>query len=188
MMIREGRPFPAMYEARELDEIPVGAEVVELFPGTKGGSGGLIFLVDPLSSGSWVGLAHPGASRGHDTVSGLVATPNPKSLCVLVHGTAYVVDVTDRTYYLVPVSTAVTTIAPIPAAGVLLLGTPWFVIGVGQDGVLWRSGRLAIDGLRIDEADDLHLIGVADPESAEPREFVIDLRTGAHEGGAVVRP
>jgi hypothetical protein len=57
-------------------------------------------------------------------------------------------------------------------------------MAVGPDGPAWQTGRLAIDGLRLDEADGSHLVGVADPDSPEPRDFVIDLLNGSHRGGA----
>ncbi|HEY2578986.1 MAG TPA: hypothetical protein VGI74_21985 [Streptosporangiaceae bacterium] len=186
MLIRDAPPFPAAYEARELDELPAGADVVELAPEGNGGSGGLIFEVDPRASGPWTGVAHANSMRARDAVSGLVTTPNPDGLCVLARGTAYLVDVTDHSYRFVVSSAPVTGVAPVLRARLLALATPWDVTGIGPDGVIWRTERLAIDGLRLDEADETRLIGVADLESDEPREFVIDLRTGAHEGGAKV--
>ncbi|HUZ23321.1 MAG TPA: toprim domain-containing protein [Streptosporangiaceae bacterium] len=185
MMLRDGRPFPAAYLARELDELPSGADLVEMVPGHQEGPGGLIFEVEPQACESWVGRARPSAMNARGAVSGLVPTPNPDNLCVLVRGTAYLVDVTDHSYRPVAVSAPVVAAVPVAVPGVLLLATPWHVIGVGPDGVVWRTERLAIDGLRLDEADESRLIGVADPESAEAREFVIDLRSGTHEGGAM---
>jgi len=188
MLLRDGRPFPAAYLARELEELPAGANPVELVPGQQEGPGGLIFEVQPRACGSWVGCARPGAMTARGAVSGLMPTPNQDDLCVLVRGTAYVVDVTDHSYQPVAASGPVVTAVSVVAAGVLLLATPWGVIGIGPDGVAWRTGRLAIDGLRLDEVDESRFIGVADPESAEPREFVIDLRSGGHEGGAAFEP
>jgi hypothetical protein len=188
MLIREALPFQAAYQARELEELPAGADVVDLVPDKPPGAGGLVFEVDPQASEPWVGYARPSAVAARGAVSGLVPMPNPNELCVLVRGTAYVADVTGRSYRPVEVSAPVTTVAPVIAAGVLLLATPWRVTGIAADGIAWRTGRLAIDGLRLDEADESRVTGVADPDSAEPREFVIDLRTGAHYGGAVVKP
>jgi hypothetical protein len=147
MLIREGRPFPAAYVASELDEFPAGADVVELNPGKQGGSGGLIFEVDPESCALRVGFARPSAMGARDAISGLVATPNANRLCVLARGTAYLVDADHHSYRAVSMYAPVTAAAPVLAAGVLLLGRPWLVIGIGQDGVIWRTGRLAIDGL-----------------------------------------
>lgn len=186
MLIREGQQFPAAYVARELGERPAGADLVDLVPGRQAGAGGLIFEVDPSDSDPWAGCARPGVIRVSGAVSGLVTTSNRDGPCVLVRGTAYLVDVTDRSYRPVAASAPVTAAAPVLPAGLLLLATAWHVIGIRPDGVIWQTKRVAIDGLRQDEADDSRLIGVADPYSAEPREFVIDLRSGTHEGGALV--
>jgi hypothetical protein len=77
-------------------------------------------------------------------------------------------------------------VASLPEVNLLLLATPWLVTAIGPDGVAWQTKRLAIDGLRLDETDRSRLAGVADPDSAEPREFMIDLLTGSHQGGAMV--
>ena len=47
----------------------------------------------------------------------------------------------------------VVTVKPIAKEGILLLATPWKVTGIGHDGALWTTRRLAIDGLRLDAAD-----------------------------------
>jgi hypothetical protein len=70
MLIREGRPFRAAYQARELDELPAGADVVDLVPGKQAGPGGLIFEVDPHASEPWVGCARPSAIVASGAVSG----------------------------------------------------------------------------------------------------------------------
>ena len=186
MMIGEGPPFPAAYVARELDEFPSGAVVIELRPSGQSDPGGLIFEVDPHVTDSWVGFARPGPARVVHAASGLVPTPNPTQLCAIARGTAYLVDVRDHKYCLA--SDPVVAVAALRAARLLLLATPWLVVAIGREGVAWRTGRLAIDGLRLDETDRSRVIGVADPDSAEPREFAIDLETGEHEGGAVVAP
>jgi hypothetical protein len=77
----------------------------------------------------------------------------------------------------------VVAVKPILRENILLLATPWNVTGIGGQGVAWTTGRLAIDGLRLDESQEGWVAGVADPKDAEPRDFVIDLRTGKHEGG-----
>ena len=53
--------------------------------------------------------------------------------------------------------------------------------------MLWKTRRLAIDGLRLDESQSGLVAGVADPQDVEPGDFVINLRTGSHEGGAKVQ-
>jgi len=185
-MIADGKPFPGAYSARESAELPSGQDVVELKPGIQSAPGGMLFEVSPDDGDSWVGIARASTLRASSAVSGLFTTPGPRQLCVVVRGTAYLVDVARRHHYVtvaatVPVTGAVT----LREADLLLLVTPWTVIAIDGNGVAWRTERLAIDGVRLDEADSSKLAGLADPESAEPREFVIDLKTGAHEGGAI---
>lgn len=186
MMIGEGPPFSSDYVARELDEFPPCAEVTELRPAGQSDAGGLIFEVVPHVTDSWVGFAHPSPVRVAHAVSGLVQTPDPTKLCAISRGTAYLVDTIDRKYCVA--SAPVVAVAALRAVDLLLLATSWLVVAIGRDGVVWRTGRLAIDGLRLDETDGSRVIGVADPDSAEPREFVINLETGDHQGGAVVIP
>ncbi|EHN12316.1 hypothetical protein PAI11_07780 [Patulibacter medicamentivorans] len=46
----------------------------------------------------------------------------------------------------------------------------------------WRTPRLAIDGIELAAPTDGELRGIADPRD-DAEEFVVDLRTGRHEGG-----
>lgn len=186
-MISEGRPFQASYQVRQLDELP-SAEVTELRPPGQGSSGGLIFEVNPGDSDSWVGFAHPRSVGNRYAVTGLFSTPDPGKLCVITQGTAYLVDAATRRFVMPALSEPVISVASLTDAGLLLLATPWRVMAIGHDGPAWQTERLAIDGLRLDETDGSRLVGVADPDSAEPRDFVIDLIEGTHQGGAVVKP
>jgi hypothetical protein len=185
-MISEGKPFPASYQVRQLDELPASTEVTELCPAGQSGTGGLIFEVDPGDSDSWVGFARPTSIRSRNAVTGLFSTPDPGRLCVIIQGAAYLVDVPTRRFVLLSLSDPVTFVTALADVGLLLLATPWRVLAIGRDGLAWQSERLAIDGLRLDETDGSRLVGVADPDSPEPREFVIDLLDGSHRGGAAV--
>lgn len=187
-MISQGRPFPASYQVRQLDEFPPSAEVTELRPAGHSASGGLIFEVDVGDSDSWVGFARPSSVRSRHAVTGLFTTPDPSGLCVITRGTAYLVDVATRRFALLPLSDPVIFVTSLRDVRLLLLATPWRVMAIGRDGPAWQTGRLAIDGLRLDETDGSRVVGVADPDSPEPRDFVIDLLNGSHRGGAVVTP
>jgi hypothetical protein len=185
-VISEGKPFPASYQVRQLDELPASAEVTDLCPAGRSGTGGLIFEVDPGDSDSWVGFAHPTSIGSRNAVTGLFSTPDPGRLCVIAQGAAYLVDVAIRQFVLISLSDPVTSVTSLTDVGLLLLATPWRVLAIGRDGPAWRTERLAIDGLRLDETRDSRLVGVADPDSPEPRDFVIDLLNGSHSGGAAV--
>jgi hypothetical protein len=185
-MIGEGEPFPAAYKARQFQELPAAADAAELRPDGRSSPGGLIFEVDPEGIDSWIGVARPSSVRAPDAVTGLFSAPAPGTLCAIAQGAAYLVNVRTRNYCVVSRSAPVMAVASLPGVNLLLLATPWLVTAIGHDGVAWRTRRLAIDGLRLDETDGSRLAGVADPDSAEPREFTIDLLTGSHQGGAMV--
>jgi hypothetical protein len=103
---------------------------------------------------------------------------------VVVGGDAYLIDVdSPDDFEVLDTGGPVVAVFSLPTEGVLLLVSPWVVTGVDQSGRAWQTGRLAIDGVRLDEVQDGHVAGVADPGDDEPRDFVIDLRTGRHEGG-----
>jgi hypothetical protein len=184
-MISEGRPFQASYQVRQLDELPSG-EVTELRPTGQSGSGGLIFEVDPGDGDPWIGFARPGPIGSRNAATGLFSTPDPGRLCVITRGTAYLVDAATRRYESLALPDPVIFAPSLTDVGLLLLATPWRVMAIGREGPAWTTGRLAVDGLRLDESDGSHLVGVADPDSPEPREFVINLLNGSHRGGAVV--
>jgi hypothetical protein len=186
-MISEGKPFPASYQVRQLDELPASAEVTELRPAGRTGTGGLIFEVDLGGGDSWVGFARPTSIGIRNAVAGLFSTPDPGRLCVITQGAAYLVDVATRRFVLLSLSDPVIFVTSLTDVGLLLLATPWRVLAIGRDGPAWRTERLAIDGLRLDETDGSRLVGVADPDSPEPREFVVDLLNGSHRGGAAVQ-
>lgn len=100
-------------------------------------------------------------------------------------GTAFLVDVLDpATYEVIAGDGSIIAVEAVREAGLLLLATPWWVTAVGHGAVAWRSPRIAINGVRLDEMDDGWLHGVADPDDDEPRDFAIDLATGELVGGA----
>lgn len=120
-------------------------------------------------------------------MSAILGTPSPTGVCVVERGTAFVGDV------LVPSAIEVVrTRGPVVGAeelvtdGLLLLLTPWAITAVDANGHRWTTGRVAIDGLRIDDVGGGQVRGVADPGDDEPRAFAVDLVTGEVVGGAGV--
>ncbi len=144
----------------------------------------LLLKVTIPDRGSWTGGVRAGGPSVGSPHTGVYTTPNKNALLVLARWDAYLIDVQDPTNYkaLSP-GRPVVAVRPIPRENVLFLATPWDVTAIGQGGVLYTTGRLAIDGLRLDQSQDGRVAGVADPRDLEPRDFVIDLRTGKHEGG-----
>jgi hypothetical protein len=144
----------------------------------------LLLQVTTANGKSWTGGVRAGGPSVASAATGALTTPNKNRLLVLARGDAYLIDVQAPTNYrALSTGGPVVAFKPVPREKVLLLATPWDVTAIGTDGVLWTTGRLAIDGLRLDESQDGWIAGVADPGDLEPRDFAIDLRTGKHEGG-----
>jgi hypothetical protein len=130
------------------------------------------------------GVRTGGTSVGSPN-TGIYTTPNDNRLLVLARGDAYLIDVQDPTNYeALSTGRPVVVVKPIPRESVLLLAKPWDVTAIGQDEVLWTTGRLAIDGLRLDESQHGRVAGVADPRDLEPRDF--DLTVGDANTGAIL--
>jgi hypothetical protein len=144
----------------------------------------LLLEVTRPDGNSWTGGVRAGGPSVGSPHTGIHATPASDRTLVVARGDAYLIDVGKPALYeVVATGGPVVGVKPIARENVLLLATPWTVTGIGRDGVLWTTRRLAIDGLRLDESEAGRVAGVADPHDLEPRDFVIDLRTGSHEGG-----
>ena len=178
--------FPAAYQAEVLAEAP--AAEMERFEFCRTGEdarGDLLVEVATKTGGWWLASIRPPASSLRGAVTSIHSTPSPSVMCVVVGGDAVLIDVRDPAKYeWVDTAGPVVTVRSLVRERLLLLATPWAITAVGRDGVRWRTERLSIEGLRLDEVADGWLAGVADPGDDEPRDFAIDLRTGSHRGGA----
>jgi hypothetical protein len=177
--------FPAAYEVR-LEVAPRG-EAIHTFgyPGASGVGTTLGFEIITTSGSRWRGEVMTGRGGVAKPVTGAFSTPNETRLCVIAGGDAYLVDVErPGAFEAVDAAGPVTGVRPLLHEEMLLLHSPWHITAIDRDGVRWHTARLSIEGVRIDEIQGISLAGVADPDDDEPKNFVIDLRTGLHEGGA----
>jgi hypothetical protein len=184
-MMDTDETFPADYEARILDETRSAEPSHHLGRSDSQGLSPMFVEVAPNDGVPWVVTVEKPGPTVKGVLSGTFATPNPARVLILAGGDPYLVDVHNPDGF-EALETADPVVAVLPAVsdGLLLLASPWAVTAVGRNGVAWQTGRLAIDGLRLDEIDGGKIAGVADPDSDdESRDFAIDLRTGAHEGG-----
>ncbi|WP_019145983.1 hypothetical protein [Aeromicrobium massiliense] len=157
-----------------------------MFSADGAGSRAVLVAVEPWGEPTWT-ASFAGSDPGRRALTGLFGTPSPTGLCVVERGTAFLGDVVEPEGFEV-----VATPGPVVAAEELVVGaklllvTPWAITAVGASGVQWTTPRIAVDGLRVDEASDGWLRGVADPGDDEPRDFAIDLSTGRVTGGAAI--
>jgi hypothetical protein len=181
------RPFAAGYTVEVVDDVPAGADVVELV--RSGPTPAFTIEVATEAGGWWAGVVLSGRPPVARALQGVWTTPSPATACVIAAGEAVLVDVDEPAEgagRLVP-GDPFTSVRAAADDGLLLLASPWTITAIGADGVRWTTARLAIDGLRLDEVDGGRLAGVSDPDDGEGgRDFVVDLATGAHEGGTPV--
>lgn len=182
MSIKFNDAFPAGYEVEVIDSAPDDALVFER-PGSIG-SGAVVAEVTPDGGRGWVGVARAGGPSVLGAVSGVFSTPVKTGLLLVGRGDAFLVDVDAPEHFeVIGTGGPVVAVRPAVEEGLLLLASPWVITALAEDGVRWQTGRLAIEGIRLDEIQAGRLAGVADPDDDEPRDFVVDLRTGRHEGG-----
>lgn len=175
------RLFPTQYEVEVVDLAPESAYVF----GRAGAhhSDDVNILVS-TEGNRWTGVARAGASSLRGTLSGVFATPDAHKFCIVARGDAYLIDAAAP-----ECAKFIDTAGPVMAARalaheeLLLLASPWTITALGAGGFRWRTGRLAIEGIRLDEVQGGWLAGVADPRDDEPRDFAVDLTTGSHRGG-----
>ena len=148
------------------------------------GHSGVILEVTPEGGPRWHGRVAFGSPSTSRAVTGVYSTPSPRELCVVARGDAYFIDALSPSRWWLLDDYPVIAVRDAVVEGILVLATPWLAVGVNRGGVTWRKGRLAIDGLRLSERVERGALrGVADPDGAEQRPFVIDLATGRHTGG-----
>lgn len=156
------------------------------FAAEGAGARATLVAVELWGEPTWT-VAFAAPDPGRRALTALLGTPRPTGLCVVERGTVFLGDVREPEAFEV-----VATPGPVVAAeelvveGALLLVTPWAVTVVDARGVRWTTPRIAVDGLRIDEAKGGWIRGVADPDDDEPRDFAVDLATGEVVGGSPI--
>ena len=183
-MITCDQPFSAAYDAEVITDWPSG-DFDYAFTSTHSGERVTAIQVVPEGGRPWTASVAVAAVAVRSAISGFFPTPNPSVLCVVEGGTGFLVNVSEpTTHQEIRSDGPITAAMPLQRLGTLLLTTPWSIIAIDHDGILWTTDRLAIESLRIDEVDGGWLRGVADPDDDEPRDFAIELSSGRHIGGA----
>jgi hypothetical protein len=175
--------FPVVYGVELLAELPArdGTDHVFARAGRIADGGVLVDVV--ANDGEWTGLVGNAPDSVTAAHSGVYSTPAPSMVCVVARGDAYFIDVEAPQQWWVLDESPVIAVRPAVSAGLLVFATPWRVVAADATGVRWRTPRLAINGMRLDEPVEGEIAGLADPDDDESRDFVVDLITGRHRGG-----
>lgn len=116
---------------------------------------------------------------------GLWSCPNPEQFCAVAGGYAYLVNVNDPQQWTQVPYRPVVSVHPAEEAGMLIFAGFHQLWALGRDGMAWETGKLSWEGLRIVHIAGNTLTGFGwDLQTDREVGFTVDLRTGAHTGGA----
>lgn len=139
----------------------------------------VVLGVHPDTAPAWIGMF---AAGGLGQLTGTFGCPGRDNLCVVADGIAYLIDVTQPEAPAVIAQNMVWQVESVTDANVLLLVCPWDITAIGPNGVAWNTGRLAVDDLRIDQADTESIVCSLDNLGGTPT-IELDPRTGEQMSG-----
>jgi len=149
--------------------------------------GALQLLVRPRSGGSFLATCALGF-REKSLPTGVFGCPAPDDMLAVAGGYAYLVNTTTPEHCVHLPLRPVTQIVSAVEEGLILLAGFHTVAAVGAAGLLWETGKLSWEGVKLGEVRDGKLHGEGwDMRSDRELPFAIDLRTGTHEGGGFLR-
>ena len=154
---------------REAEEVERGALEVMVHPGAESGSPG----ADPFLATCALGFADPLVPTG------VWAAPNPREMCAVSGGYAYVIDTAAPEAFVMLPYRPVMEVRAAEALGLLLFVGHRNILAWGVGGKAWESEKLSDEGLSLStiQGDALHGLGwqmLTDRETP----FALDLRTG----------
>jgi len=192
--------FPHTWRAEVLTSPPLIAPVRQFtyphpVPGEEDAlaRGALQALIHPESGGDFLATCALGFSDP-SMPSGLWSCPNPREICAVAGGYAYVIDTVAPERCTHISLRPVVELLPVPVSpavdqDLLLFAGFHSMLAWGREGAAWQTARLSweglrLTGLRLDEDGTPQLRGLGwNMHTDKEVEFAVDLRTGAHTGG-----
>jgi len=145
--------------------------------------GAMLLNVKPATGGTFLATCALGF-RDPSLPSGIFSCPRPDDLLAVAGGYAYLIDTLapERCLH-IPVR-PVTQVLPAPDAGLILLAGFHTVSALDANGLRWETARLSWEGVTLSEVRDGKLHGTGwNMHTNREVVFIVDLATGAHEGG-----
>ena len=146
--------------------------------------GALLLQVQPAAGGTFLATCALGFTNP-TMPTGVFACPNPRELCAVAGGYAYILDTAapEQSTH-IPLK-PVTEVVVLAEQGLLLFAGFHVLVAWVREGLAWQTARLSWEGLRVTGVQPdgkLHGFGW-DMRTDKEVEFAVDLRTGAHTGG-----
>lgn len=111
--------------------------------------------------------------------TGLWSTPEPKEVCAVAGGYAYLIDTTAPERFTMLPYRPVMEVRAVPAAGLLLFVGHRSILAWGHDGQAWESERLSDEGVTISKIEDGILRGLGwEMMTDKEAPFALDLKSG----------
>jgi hypothetical protein len=150
--------------------------------------GALQLMVRPASGGTFLATCALGFTNPA-MPTGVFACPNPREMCAVAGGYAYVIDTTQPEHCTHIALKPIVEVRSLIENELLLFVGFQSMVAWGRTGLAWESGRLSWEGVRITSVDSAVLHGtgwnlLTDREVP----FSLDLLTGQHEGGGFTQP
>jgi hypothetical protein len=186
--------FPHRWSAKILTAAPMIAPARQFtYPLAVAGEedalnrGAMFVSVKPEADGEFLSTCALGF-REPSLPSGVWACPGADDLLAVAGGYAYLVNTLEPAKCVHLPLKPVAAILAAPEDGLLLLAGFHHVIAVGIDGLAWESEKVSWEGVAMGEVVGGVLHGTGwNMQSDKDVSFVMDLRTGRHTGGGVLR-
>lgn len=150
--------------------------------------GALQLMVRPASGGMFLATCALGFTNPA-MPTGVFTCPDPKEMCAVAGGYAYVIDTAQPEHCTHIALKPVVEVRTLVAQDLLLFVGFHSMVAWGRNGLAWESARLSWEGVRITNIVDdvVHGVGwnlMTDREV----DFSLDLLTGQHQGGGFAPP
>lgn len=138
----------------------------------------------PAQEAPWIGN-FARAFATDELPSGVFGWPDGKTVAVLSAGYGYVVKVHDPTGWVRLQPMPVTDVRIMPEHKLIFFVDFTHIFAYGAEKAEWKSERLSWEGITITQVATNHIFGLGwDAMQDKEVEFVLDVRTGEHTGGA----
>ena len=169
--------LPHEYELGIEDELLNGLDVRYFSESdSQSGSDGIIVKVGGASKRSWLGIF----AFGMGTFSGVFAMPEKKTFCTVSRGIGYIVPVEFPEFWKMAECFPIVDVRVSVKHNIVIFADCTGLIAYGEMGLLWRTNRLAFDGLKITGITGNFVVGeYFDIRTEKIESFRVDLFNGS---------
>jgi hypothetical protein len=174
--------FPQAYVVEEIQDLPGGppSRMFYMPSGSQtSGRDGICLKISPRKGAPWIGMFAFSVLGNGEMNSGVYGCPDGESLCVVSLGEGYVVRADDPTKCDVVPTLPILGVRAVKEAKLLVFWDFTAIAAWGTAGLAWRTERVCIDELQVEEITSSSLKGSGwDPVNNNRSKFEVELHTG----------